>query len=152
VGKGTDAASTFFLPLLALDIGTRHIGVAVCDRLGISAHGIVCLQRKDSGWPQRVLKLIAEYGCRGIIIGLPKNMDGSEGSQAADCRDAAGKLAALSRLPICFQDERLSTWSAKQRLREQGLSAKKAAARVDQTAAAIILEDFLAAHPGAADA
>jgi len=141
------ASTGFRLPLLSLDIGSKRIGVAVSDRLGLGARGIACLARRDTGWPKQVLKLIREYGCQGIVIGLPKNMDGSEGPQAEDCRKAAGELAAVTTLPQAMWDERLTTWTAKERLREQGLNEKKVAEKVDQTAAAIILEDFLAAHP-----
>jgi len=136
------------LPLLALDIGGKRIGVAVCDRLGLSARGIACLHRNDPGWTKQAARLAGEYGCRGVVIGLPKNMDGSEGAQAADARAAAAELAAALDLPQVFQDERLSTWTAKERLFAQGLSEKKVRERLDQTAAAVILEDFLSAHPG----
>ena len=135
------------LPLISLDIGSKRIGVAVSDRLGLGARGVACLPRRDSGWPKQVLKLVAEYGCRGIVIGLPRNMDGSEGPQAEDCRAAAAELVAVTDLTMTMWDERLTTWTAKERLRAQGLNEKKVAEKVDQTAAAIILEDFLAAHP-----
>jgi len=135
------------LPLIALDIGGKRIGVAVSDRLGISCHGVTCLFRNDQGWPKQTLKIIREYGSKGIVLGLPKNMDGSEGSQAEDCRKAARQLSQTTDLPIFFQDERLSTWTAKERLFAQGLNEKKVREKLDQTAAAVFLEDFIAAHP-----
>ncbi len=135
------------LPLLALDIGGKRIGVAVSDRLGISCRGITCLHRNDQGWPKQVARLVEEYGSKTIVVGLPKNMDGSEGGQAEDCRTAAAQLAAKVDLPVVFQDERLSTWTAKERLFAQGLNEKKVKAKLDQTAAAVFLEDFIAAHP-----
>lgn len=131
------------LPLLALDIGMKRIGVAVSDRMGYSSRGIRCLHRNDRQWPQQVKALILEYGVRGIVVGLPMNMDGSEGVQASDCRKAAKELQAVCLQPLAFQDERLSTWTAKERLFAQGLSEKKVKARLDQTAAAVILEDYL---------
>jgi len=137
----------FTLPLLALDVGKKRIGVAVSDRIGLSCRGIACLHRNDSGWPKQALKLINEYGCKGIVVGLAMNMDGSEGSQARDCRKGAAQLQQATPLPILFQDERLSTWTAKERLFAQGLNEKKVKAKLDQTAAAVILEDFIAAHP-----
>jgi len=140
-------STSLTLPLLALDIGGKRIGVAVCDRLAISVRGIACLFRKDQAWPRQALKLAADYGCKGIVIGLPLNMDGSEGLQSADCRKAAAELGQLSDLPLVMQDERLSSWTAKERLYAQGLNEKKVRERIDQTAAAVILEDFLAAHP-----
>ncbi len=140
------STSKVSLPLLALDIGGKRIGVAVSDRLGFSCRGITCLFRNDQGWPRQVNKLVTEYGIQAIVIGLPKNMDGREGAQAEDCRKAANELAQVIDLPIVFQDERLSTWTAKERLFAQGLSEKKVRAKLDQTAAAVFLEDFISAH------
>ncbi len=140
------STSEISLPLLALDIGGKRIGIAVSDRLGFSCRGITCLFRNDQGWPKQVNKLVAEYGIQGLVVGLPKNMDGTEGAQAQDCRDAANTLSQNSDLPIFFQDERLSTWTAKERLFAQGLNEKKVKAKLDQTAAAIFLEDFIAAN------
>jgi len=137
----------FQLPLIALDIGMKRIGIAVCDRLAYSCRGVTCLHRRDRGWPQQLQKLIREYGSRGIVAGLPKNMDGTEGVQAADARAAVRDLKAVCTLSVVFQDERLSTWTAKERLFAQGLNEKKVKAKLDQTAAAVILEDFLSAHP-----
>ncbi|MBN4073282.1 Holliday junction resolvase RuvX [Mariprofundus ferrooxydans] len=142
-----DSTPTLQLPLIALDIGMKRIGVAVCDRLAYSCRGITYLHRKDQGWPKQLLKLIKEYGSRGIIAGLPMNMDGSEGVQARDARSAVKDLQHHCPLPVTFQDERLSTWTAKERLYGQGLNEKKVKEKIDQTAAAVILEDFLAAHP-----
>ncbi|MDQ6975922.1 MAG: Holliday junction resolvase RuvX [Mariprofundaceae bacterium] len=134
------------LPALALDIGMKRIGVAVSDRLGYSCRGIRCLYRNDQQWPQQCMRLVAEYGCRTLVVGLSKNMDGSEGVQAGDCRKAAKILQQHCDLPIVFQDERLSTWTAKERLYAQGLNEKKMRERLDQTAASVILEDCLAAR------
>jgi len=139
--------SDISLPLLALDIGGKRIGVAVSDSLGISCRGVTCLFRNDQAWPKQVLKIVREYGSKGIVVGLPKNMDGTEGSQAEDCRSAAKQLSEFTNLPIFFQDERLSTWTAKERLFAQGLNEKRMRAKLDQTAAAVFLEDFIAAIP-----
>ncbi|PIW50187.1 MAG: Holliday junction resolvase RuvX [Zetaproteobacteria bacterium CG12_big_fil_rev_8_21_14_0_65_54_13] len=137
----------FTLPLIALDIGMKRIGVAVCDRLGISCRGVTCLMRRDHGWPKQLAKLVSEYGAKSIVAGLPKNMDGTEGVQAADARAAVAELKKTLPLPVAFQDERLSTWTAKERLYAQGLREKKVLEKLDQTAAAVILEDFLATNP-----
>jgi len=143
----SDSCSNIQLPLIALDVGMKRIGVAVSDRFGFSCRGITCLHRMDQGWPAQVTKLIQEYGSRGIVVGLPKNMDGTEGVQAADARAAAADLEKVTELGIAWQDERLSTWTAKERLFAQGLNEKKVRLKLDQTAAAIILEDFLSTHP-----
>jgi len=142
-----DIFDDFQLPLIALDIGMKRIGVAVCDRLAYSCRGLTCLHRRDPAWPGQLQKLIREYGSRGIVAGLPKNMDGTEGVQAADARAAVRELAKVCTLPVVFQDERLSTWTAKERLYAQGMNEKKVKAKLDQTAATVILEDFLSAHP-----
>jgi putative Holliday junction resolvase len=142
-----DSFSNIKLPLIALDVGMKRIGVAVSDRLGFSCRGVTCLHRLDRGWPVQLIKLILEYGSRGIVVGLPKNMDGSEGVQAADVRSAVADLEKVTELGIVYQDERLSTWTAKERLFAQGLNEKKVRARLDQTAAAVILEDFISTHP-----
>ncbi len=143
----SSSTSKPLLPLLALDVGGKRIGVAVSDRLGMSCRGVTCLFRNDQGWPRQVVKLMREYGSKGVVIGLPKNMDGSEGGQAQDCRNAAQQLAQTCDAPIFFQDERLSTWTARERLFAQGLNEKKVRAKLDQTAAAVFLEDFIAARP-----
>ena len=143
----SDSLSNIQPPLIALDIGMKRIGVAVSDRLGFSCRGITCLHRLDRGWPIQLTKLIQEYGSRGIVVGLPKNMDGTEGVQAADVRSAVTDLEQVTELGIVYQDERLSTWTAKEQLFAQGLNEKKVRAKLDQTAAAVILEDFLFTHP-----
>lgn len=143
----SDSYSNIQLPLIALDVGMKRIGVAVSDRLGFSCRGITCLHRLERGWPGQLVKLIQEYGSRGIVVGLPKNMDGTEGVQAADVRMAVADLEKVTELGIVYQDERLSTWTAKERLFAQGLNEKKVRLKLDQTAAAVILEDFLATHP-----
>ncbi|ATX82798.1 putative holliday junction resolvase [Mariprofundus ferrinatatus] len=137
----------FTLPLISLDIGMKRIGVAVCDRLGISCRGVTFLHRNDQAWPKQLAKLIREYGSQGVVAGLPRNMDGTEGVQAEDARRAVAQLKQSVDLPVIFQDERLSTWTAKERLYAQGLNEKKVREKIDQTAAAVILEDFLSAHP-----
>jgi len=139
---------TIKLPLVSLDIGSRRIGIAVSDSLGLVCHGVKLIHRRRTDWRRQVLGIAHEYGCRGIVVGLARNMNGSEGAQAADCRTAASQLQEITDLPVEFSDERLSSWAARERLREQGLRQEKIARLVDQTAAAIILEGYLAEHPG----
>ncbi|MDX8377132.1 MAG: Holliday junction resolvase RuvX [Mariprofundales bacterium] len=143
----TKSSKPIKLPLLAVDIGTRRIGVAVSDRFGFGARGIAVLGRNDKQWPQQLIKHLQAYSCCAIIIGLPRNMDGSEGKQAKDCRKAGQILQQCTQIEIIFWDERLSTWTARQRLYERGLRKKKVDAIIDQEAAAVILESYLAAHP-----
>jgi len=137
---------TFKLPLLALDVGLKRIGVAVSDRRGLSSNGIACLFRQDLGWMKQMQRHIDEYACVGIVIGLAKNMDGTEGVQAKDCREVGMQVEQFTSLPVYFHDERMSSWAARKRLHAMGLNEKKTRARLDQTAAAIILEDFLSVY------
>ena len=139
----TDRTPTLQLPLIALDIGKRRIGVAVCDRLGLAARGIACLHRRDSGWPQQALKLAAEYGSKGVVVGLPKNMDGSEGPRCQSTRAFARNLARLTDLPVTFWDERLSTVAAERALIEADTSRARRAEVVDHVAAGVILQGAL---------
>ncbi|MDQ6965199.1 MAG: Holliday junction resolvase RuvX, partial [Mariprofundales bacterium] len=102
-----DSVAPVQLPLLALDVGMRRIGVATCDALGISCRGITMLNRNDRQWTREVSARAVELRSRGIVIGLPRNMDGSSGRQADDSLQAAAELAAECPLPIYYQDERL---------------------------------------------
>ncbi len=131
------------LPLLALDVGTKRIGVAVCDRGGRICRGIATI-RRHKAWVEEVAKIAREYGCRGIVVGLPLWMDGRASAQTEDARAAARELQETLGLPVVMQDERLSTMEAEARLRAQGLAGDKLKARLNAEAAAVILEDFLA--------
>ena len=130
-------------PLLALDVGARRIGVAVCDRGGRICRGIATIRRRG-GWTEEVARLVREYGCRGVVVGLPLWMDGGESAQTEDARAAARELQEALGIPVVMQDERLSTVEAEARLRAQGFSGERLKARLDAEAAAVILEDFLA--------
>ena len=130
--------------LMGLDPGTKTIGVAVSDGLRSVASPLETVRRRkftqDAG---RLIELIEGREVAGIVIGLSRNMDGSEGSRAQSVRAFARNLAGLADLPIAFWDERLSTVAAERALLEADTSRAKRAERIDSVAAAYILQGFL---------
>lgn len=133
-------------PLLALDPGTKTIGVAVCngDRTIVSAVETI-KRRKFTTDAQRILALYDEFNCVGLVIGLPINMDESVGPRAQSARSLGTNLNRLRELPIHYQDERLSSDKAEERLRASGKKSSEIDAIIDAHAAAIILEDAIEA-------
>ena len=136
---------------LAIDFGTKRTGLAVCDREETVASPLRVLQgRKDLA--ARIGQIVASEDIGAVVLGLPLNMDGSEGPQAQQVLAFAKELAAHVRVPIRFQDERLSSFAAEQKLRETSFSRGKRRQRVDAVAAAEILQTFLEGQrPGSAD-
>jgi putative Holliday junction resolvase len=134
--------------IAALDVGDVRIGVAVSDELGITAHGIGVVRRVGG---KRDLVAIADilspYAPARLVVGLPLNMDGSEGQQAARVRTFATNVAEHLGLPLEFWDERLSTVAAERTLLEADLSRRRRRELVDKVAATIILQGFLARRP-----
>jgi len=133
--------------LIGLDLGTKTIGVAASDPDRSLAAGVETVARKafqtDAA---RLLALAAERRAVGFVLGLPLNMDGSEGPRAQSTRAFARNLARLTDLPIAFWDERLSTAAVERDLIAADASRAKRAAIIDQHAAAFILQgalDFL---------
>ncbi|MEI7833432.1 MAG: Holliday junction resolvase RuvX [bacterium] len=130
-------------PLLGLDVSETHIGVAVCDGPGLAAQELFTLIRLARARDlQECATRIAHYEVAGVVLGLPLNMDGSEGERVQWMRRFARELQRLITVPIYFQDERLSTVEAEALLHEQGIDHQTVAERVDATAAAIILDRF----------
>lgn len=136
--------------LMALDLGTKTIGVALCDAGWRFASPGKTLQRGKFGADKLVLQsLVKERAVAGIVIGLPLNMDGSEGPRAQSSRAYAANLAVLG-LPILLWDERWSTADAERGLIGQDMSRAKRAERIDSAAAAVILQGAIDALAGAA--
>jgi putative Holliday junction resolvase len=130
--------------LLGLDLGTKTIGVAASDPDRRMAAGVETIARKTfTADAQRVLALAAERNAAGFVLGLPINMDGSEGPRAQSARAFARNLARLTALPIALWDERLSTAAVERDLIAADVSRKKRAAVIDQHAAAYILQGAL---------
>jgi putative Holliday junction resolvase len=131
--------------LLGLDLGTKTIGVAVSDAMRYSATPLETIARtKFAVDAKRIAELVAENGISGIVLGLPLNMDGSEGPRAQSTRAFARNLAQKVDVPIVFWDERLST-SAVERMMidEANMRRDKRAAVVDKLAASYILQGAL---------
>ena len=119
------------------------MGVAVCDELRVTVRPLPAIQR--GSWKlllRHVMEQIDAFQAQGLVIGLPLNLDGSEGATALQAREVAGKLRRSVGLPVYVQDERLTTQEAKSRLKP-ARGRHEIEGRVDSEAAAIILEDFL---------
>jgi putative Holliday junction resolvase len=130
--------------LLGLDVGTKTIGVATSDADRRLATGVETIARKTfTADAQRLLVLAKERNCAGFVLGLPLNMDGSEGPRAQSVRAFARNLARLTELPIALWDERLSTAAVERELIAADVSRKKRAAVIDQHAAIFILQGAL---------
>jgi putative Holliday junction resolvase len=127
-----------------LDLGTRTIGVAISDRgLSLATPRPVIRRTKFTADANALLAFLARENAGAIILGLPLNMDGTEGPRAQATRAFARNLANRTELPIAFWDERLSTVAAERSLIEQDVSRAKRADRIDSAAAAFILQGAL---------
>ncbi len=130
--------------LIGLDLGTKTIGVAVSDPDRKIATAVETIARKAfTADAQRLLTLAAERSAVGIVLGLPINMDGSEGPRAQSTRAFARNLAKLTEMPIALWDERLSTAAVERTLIEADVSRARRAAVIDQHAAMFILQGAL---------
>jgi len=130
--------------LLGLDLGTKTIGVAVSDPDRRLATGVETIQRKAfKADAARLLALAAERNAVGFVLGLPINMDGSEGPRAQSTRAFARNLAGLAELPIGLWDERLSTAAVERELIGMDVSRAKRAEVIDEHAAIFILQGAL---------
>jgi putative Holliday junction resolvase len=130
--------------LIGLDLGTKTIGVAVSDSFQSVATPLETVKRKKFGLDAaRLLELITERNIGGVVLGLPLNMDGSEGPRVHSTRACARNFAKLSPLPILFWDERLSTVAAERALLEADTSRKRRSEVIDHVAAAYILQGAL---------
>ena len=130
--------------LIGLDLGTKTIGVATSDPDRKLATAVETIARKTfTADAKRIIGLAAERAAVGFVLGLPINMDGSEGPRAQSTRAFARNLAKLTELPIALWDERLSTAAVERQLIAVDVSRKKRAAVIDQHAAAFILQGAL---------
>lgn len=131
-------------PLVGLDLGTATVGTAVSDRLlSVATPGQTIRRTKFTADAQAILALVRDREAGGLVLGLPLNMDGSEGPRAQSTRAFARNLERLTPLPILFWDERLSTVAAERALLEADTSRKRRAEVIDSVAAGIILQGLL---------
>ena len=127
--------------IMALDIGTKRIGVALSDFFLVTANGHSCIERTtDEKAIQEILKIAKENHVKKIIAGVPINMDGTEGFQAEDCKNFASKLTGYE---VIFEDERLTSSEAEDNLRAKKIDFRKNKGLVDIESACIILEQYL---------
>src|SRR5450755_1731993 len=135
--------------IMALDVGSKRIGVAVTDPLGITAQGLDTIQRQNKRLDYEALRqVLGKYDVREIVVGLPLRLSGAEGTQSAKMRLFADELHAHFGLPVHLWDERWTSTEANRLLRETDLSIKKRGQAVDRMAAILILASWMEAHPG----
>lgn len=139
---------TFEVPLpgriLALDVGSRRIGLAVSDPLGITAQGLETLQRKNKRTDfEHLEKIVRDYEIQEMVVGLPLRMSGAEGIQSEKMSAFADELRKRFGLPVHLWDERLTSAEANRVLREAELSIEKRKRAVDRMAAVLILQNYL---------
>lgn len=129
---------------MALDVGSRTIGIACSDALLMTAQGIETIRRtsleKDF---HRLSELIAEYEVHELVVGMPKNMNGTKGERAEKTEEFVEKMKEFIALPVNFWDERLSTVMAERQLIAADVSRKKRKDVIDKMAAVVILQGYL---------
>jgi putative Holliday junction resolvase len=129
---------------LGVDLGRARIGLALADDLLRTARPLrTVARRSDAATLAEIGAVAREFEVDRAVVGLPLNMDGTEGEAARHARGFAAKLATALAVPVELFDERLSTFEAETRLRDQGVSAKDRRSRVDAEAAAVILQGWL---------
>jgi putative Holliday junction resolvase len=132
------------MKILGLDVGSKTIGVAVSDELGIIAQGVTTLKRKGVNHDiTQLLKMIEEQRAEKVVVGLPKNMNGSLGQSAKMVLTLLEELENFVDIPVIAWDERLSTVAAERALLEADMSRKKRKKVIDKVAALIILQGYL---------
>jgi putative holliday junction resolvase len=132
---------------LGLDVGSKRIGVAGCDGLGLMATGITTIWR--SSFQEDIAQLreiILDRTAEILVIGLPYTMDGNIGSQAKQVQKFARRVSTALELPIEYVDERLTSYAAEQMMIEANISVSQNKATIDRIAAAVILQQWLDAH------
>lgn len=133
---------------MGLDVGTKTVGVAVADELGITAQPITVIRRSNlKADLAELIRLAQDREVDRFVLGLPLNMDGSEGPRALATRKFGDALAKASNLTIIYQDERLTTVAAERSLIEADVSRSKRREVIDQVAASLILQGWLDAQP-----
>lgn len=136
--------STKLIKALGLDVGRKRIGVAGCDRLGMCTFRITTIQRRS--WlpdMEQLGQIIREREIDILVVGLPYNMDGTVGHQAQQVQKYAQRVAEHQRTKLEFIDERLTSFSAEEQLKEWGYNLRQHKLLIDQQAAAIILQQWL---------
>lgn len=130
--------------IMALDVGSRTIGIACSDALLMTAQGIETIRRTSlENDFNRLRELILEYEVHELVVGMPKNMNGTKGDRAEKTEEFVEKMKAVIDLPVTFWDERLSTVMAERQLIAADVSRKKRKGVIDKMAAVVILQGYL---------
>jgi len=130
--------------VLAVDPGSRRVGLALSDEARLLASPLRTLEAEPaSTLSERLAAVAREVGAVELVVGLPRNLDGSSGAAAASARSLADQLKRSTRLPVSLHDERLSSVAAERHLVAQGVRRERRKGLVDQLAATLILEAFL---------
>lgn len=133
--------------IMGLDYGSKTVGVAVSDALLITAQGLEIIRRNEENKLRRTLarieELIVEYEVEEIVLGIPRNMNGTEGERAVSTEEFRDKLFRRTGLPVYLWDERLTTVSADKVMIEAGIRREHRKEHVDKIAAALILQGYL---------
>lgn len=133
--------------IMGLDYGSKTVGVAVCDPLGLTAQGLETITRREENKLRKTLarieQIISDYQVESIVLGYPKNMDDSIGERAKETEKFAEMLKRRTRLPVVLWDERLTTMEANEILIESGVRREKRKAVIDKIAAVLILKSYL---------
>ncbi|MBE6774488.1 MAG: Holliday junction resolvase RuvX [Ruminococcaceae bacterium] len=133
--------------ILSVDYGDARTGIAVCDRMQMLASPVTVINQNYA--PKviaEIKELVRKHKAERIVVGLPKNMNGSEGERAEKCKDFAKALSEETGIETVMWDERLTTVSAHRALNVTNVTGKKRKGIVDAVSAVMILEDYLAAH------
>jgi putative holliday junction resolvase len=145
----TDAPAVRPPRILGLDVGSKRIGLAISDPLGITAQGLETLHRQNKRRDfSQLEQVIREHQVAEIVIGLPLRMTGGEGIQAEKMQVFAEEVGRRFRLPVHLWDERLTSAQANRLLRETDMSIKRRGEVVDQMAAVLILQSWMDARSG----
>ncbi len=140
--------------IMGLDFGSKTVGVAVSDPLGITAQGLEIIQRKEENKLRRtyarIEELIVEYQVEEIVLGLPKNMNATEGERAELTREFKDGLERRTGLTVVLWDERLTTVAADKAMMEAGIRRERRKDYVDMIAASLILQGYLDYKAGVA--
>jgi len=130
--------------ILGLDLGSKRIGVAISDALGITAQGLLTIEvGKNVSTVKELEGIIEKKAVKEIVVGLPLNMDGSYGPQAKDAVRFADELKNRFNMPVTLWDERMSTMEVERVMISGGASRKKRKNRIDKLAAQVVLQSYL---------
>lgn len=135
--------------IISVDLGHARTGLAISDKSGFLASSLCVIEEhNDDRLVQKIADKIKENKAERVVVGLPKNMDGSEGESATRARELAQKIGDLADVPYVMQDERGTTITAHAYLSAKEVYGKKRKKQVDAVAASIILQDYLDSQKG----